>query len=92
MTSLASGRQDQDLTPTVSRSLIPYLLDRYGPLMTLSQLAELLGRSPAGIRVGLYTDGETSELVGPAKIKIGRRIYFRTAVIGGAIDLLGETS
>lgn len=73
-------------------SLASGLLDRYGPLMTLRQIAELLGRSPAGVRVGLYSDNETSALLVPAKIKIGRRLYFRTAVVGAALDAFGAAS
>ncbi|RMH94408.1 DNA-binding protein [Lysobacter pythonis] len=60
--------------------------------MTLQQIAELLDRSPAGIRGGLYADNETSALLAPAKIKIGRRLYFRTAVVGEALDSLGATA
>lgn len=88
MKSLTTGPSGQRLTLGVSRSLIPDMLDRYGPLMTLEQLAEFLGRSPAGIRVGLYSDCETSEVVGPAKLKIGRRLYFKTVLVGSAIDAL----
>lgn len=65
------------------------LLRQYGPLMGLGDVAELLGRSPAGVRVGLYSDNDTSALLTPAKIKVGRRIYFRTVVVGDALDSLG---
>lgn len=74
---------------STDESLTPDLLDRYGPLMTLKQIAELLGRSPGGVRVGLYSDNETSALLAPAKLKIGRRLYFRTAMVGAAIDAHG---
>lgn len=69
-----------------SESMSQLLLSKYGPLMGLRQVAELLGRSPAGVRVGLYSEGETSMLLRPAKIKVGRRIYFRTALVGKALD------
>ena len=86
----APGYRVSAAFPTsADQSLTPALLQRYGPLMTLQQIAELLDRSPAGIRVGLYADNETSALLTPAKIKIGRRLYFRTATIGSAIDALG---
>lgn len=71
------------------QSLTQHLLDRYGPLMTLNQIAELLGRSPAGVRVGLYSDNDTSALLAPAKRKIGRRLYFETAIVGAAIKAHG---
>ena len=41
------------------------------------------------IRDSLYSDNETSALLSPAKIKVGRRIYFRTAVVGEALDSMG---
>lgn len=70
-------------------SIAQWLLDKHGPLMGLADVAGLLGRSPAGVRVGLYSDNETSALLSPAKIKVGRRIYFRTAVVGEALDSMG---
>lgn len=33
-----------------------YLVDRFGLLMSISDLADLLGRSPDGVRVSLYSD------------------------------------
>ncbi len=63
------------------------ILDKYGPLLTLSNLAELLNRSPQGLRVSLATERtETRKLLHPAKIKIGRRTYFRTCDIAKVID------
>lgn len=92
MQNLATSpvRRDGDTSPEIP-SISMSLLDRYGPLMTLQQLADLLGRSVAGVRFGLNTVSETSTLLAPAKLKIGRRIYFKTAVIGDVIDSLGAT-
>lgn len=89
MKSNVLDRAGQPKTAPAHVSLIPDLLDRYGPLMTLQQIAELLGRSPAGVRVGLYSDSDTSALLCPARIKIGRRLYFRTTVVGDGLDALG---
>lgn len=73
-------------------STAQWLLEKHGPLMGLADVAQLLGRSPAGVRVGMYSDSETSAFLGPAKIKIGRRLYFRTAMVGAALDAFGAAS
>lgn len=64
-----------------------YLLDRFGPLMSLPDIAKILGRSVDGIRVSLYSDTETSRLLKPTMIRVGRRVYFRTAQVNNALNL-----
>lgn len=66
----------------VERSLI----DRYGPLLTLSDVAEILRRSPDGLRVSLGRENEVSQKLNPAKKKIGRRIYFRVSAVAELIE------
>ncbi|WP_256583560.1 DNA-binding protein [Burkholderia singularis] len=63
------------------------LIQRYSgsPLLTLSQVAEVLDRSPEGLRVTLTRDCELSRRLRPARIKIGRRVLFRTALIARLI-------
>lgn len=56
------------------------------PLLSLEQLAELLQRSKDGLRISLSGDNEVSRKFLPCKIKIGRRIYFRTADVARVID------
>jgi hypothetical protein len=56
------------------------------PLLSIEQLAELLHRSKDGLRISLSGDNEVSRKFLPCKIKIGRRIYFRTADVAKAID------
>jgi len=56
------------------------------PLLSLEQLAELLQRSKDGLRISLSGDNEVSRKFLPCKVKIGRRIYFRTADVARVID------
>lgn len=64
-----------------------YLLQKFGPLMSLSDLANILGRSADGIRVGLYNENELSEKLRPTMVRIGRRVYFRTMQLNTALAL-----
>lgn len=64
-----------------------YLLHRFGPLMTLPDLASLLGRSTDGMRVSLYTDSEVSRSLRSTMVKIGRRVYFRTIQVNTVLHL-----
>jgi hypothetical protein len=62
------------------------LLSKYGPLLTLCQLAELLDRSPQGLRVSLNSDTALSRFLKPRRLKIGRRVYFRSNHIAELLD------
>lgn len=64
-----------------------YLLERFGPLMHISDIAELLGRTVNGIRWTLYSDTETSRLLKPTMVRIGRKVYFRTLQVSTALQL-----
>jgi hypothetical protein len=57
--------------------LATQLTDRFGPLLTQPQLAELLGRSAGGLRYSLCTpsDARTGALKACGR-KIGRRVYY----------------
>lgn len=64
------------------------ILNRYNgaPLLSLEQLAELLHRSKDGLRITLGSDNEFSRKINPCRIKIGRRVYFKTADVARLID------
>lgn len=64
------------------------LTEKYGPLMSVAQLAQCLDRSPEGLRISLRTDSDWSRPINAAKRKIGRRVYFKTAAI--AVVLNGQ--
>ncbi|MES2758097.1 MAG: DNA-binding protein [Pseudomonadota bacterium] len=57
------------------------LINKYGALLTIAQLAEILSRSVDGTRISLRTKNAWSERINAARLKIGRRVYFRTSEI-----------
>jgi hypothetical protein len=67
----------QATTMPVQGDLAGQLTERFGPLLTQSQLAELLGRSAGGLRYSLCTpsDARTRALKACGR-KIGRRVYY----------------
>lgn len=65
------------------------LLQRFGPLLSVVQLAAVLHRSPDGLRVSLRTDTVWAARINQARIKIGRRVYFRTSQVA---DVLSDES
>lgn len=63
------------------------LKERYSVLMTLDQLAEILDRSPEGLRISLSTSRSNwAQHINATKVHIGRRIYFRTEAIARLLD------
>jgi hypothetical protein len=64
-----------------------YLLQRFGPLMSLNNLANILGRSSESIRIGLYSESKLSDKLRPTVVRVGRRIYFRTMQLSTALEL-----
>lgn len=46
------------------------------PLLSLTDLAGVLDRSPDGLRLTLASDNELSRQLSPARKKYGGRIYF----------------
>nr|WP_022964788.1 hypothetical protein [Halopseudomonas pelagia] len=69
-----------------------YMLQQYGPLMSLGDIASLLGRSPEGVRVALYSDTDVSRKLKPTMLRVGRRVYFRTLQVKDALTLEGDSS
>lgn len=64
-----------------------YLIQRFGLLMSINDLSDLLGRSPDGVRVSLYTDTDVSRKLKPPMVKVGRRVYFRTLQVKDVLHL-----
>lgn len=62
------------------------LLDRYGPLLSLTELSELLKRSPDGLRIALRSQTDFALKWNLAKRKVGRRVYFRASDVAELID------
>jgi hypothetical protein len=57
------------------------LINRFGPLLSLSQLATVLNRSPEGLRISLRASSDWVQRVNATKLRLGRRLYFRTSDI-----------
>jgi len=59
-------------------SLERVLVEKYGPLLTRSQLAEVLQRQVGGLNWELSRqDGLLRSLLEPATLKLGRRCFYR---------------
>lgn len=66
------------------------LINRFGPLIPLTGLAALFDRSPEALRMFLRSDADLAQRINTAKLKVGRRLYFRTSdiaqVLSGTTD------
>ena len=62
----------------VAAGLASSMFEKYGPLITLAQLAQILDRSADGMRMTLREASPYAMQLNMAKVRIGRRIYFRT--------------
>ena len=68
-------------------SLEQKITSRYGILLSQTQLAELLGRTPGGLRYSLSypSDQRTRDLKASGR-KIGRRVYYPAAEVAQIIE------
>ena len=68
--------------------LAPWLFrqKRYGPLLSLTDLSDLLKRSPDGLRISLRSQSEFANKWNSAKRKVGRRVYFKASDVAELID------
>lgn len=62
------------------------LFERFGPLIPLAGLAALLDRSPEAIRMFLRSNNELAQHINTAKLKVGRRLYFRSSEIARCLS------
>lgn len=67
----------QDTEISSVATLESQLVSRYGLLLSQTQLAQLLGRTPGGLRYSLSypSDAQTRALKASGR-KIGRRVYY----------------
>lgn len=63
-----------------------FLLAKYGPLMTLENLAEVLKRKVDGLRTCLRKQSPFYRALSSARVRLGRHIYFSTPVIGRILE------
>ena len=73
------------------------LIRRFGPLLTVTHLAELLHRSEQGLRWSLNQSGEFAERINTTRTRIGRRNYYRasdlaTVLTNGSLNAWGEAT
>lgn len=64
------------------------LTNQHGPLLSVAQLAKILHRSAEGLRISLRTPSDWSKRINATKLKLGRRVYYRTSEI--ALILSGQ--
>jgi hypothetical protein len=63
------------------------LVEKWGVLLDYQALSSVMHRSPDGLRLSLAQNGsEWARKVNAAKVKIGRRVLFRTEQIANLID------
>jgi hypothetical protein len=63
-----------------------HLLNTYGPLMTIEQVAKLLNRSSEGLRITVRGNNSVGEILTRAKVKIGRRVHFKIGIVAALLD------
>lgn len=56
------------------------------PLLTLEALAALLARTPAGLRATIHSNTDFGQSLRDARVKLGRRVYFRRDLIDRLIE------
>lgn len=62
------------------------LMQKFGPLLSLEELSVILKRSRDGLRISLSTNSDFAQQWNATKIKVGRRVYFRSAEVARLID------
>jgi hypothetical protein len=62
------------------------ITERYGLLISQTQLAELLGRTTGGLRYSLsYPSDQSTRALKASGRKIGRRVYYPATEVDGII-------
>ncbi len=75
-----------DSTSHCVPSLAQQITERYGLLVSQSQLAELLGRSAGGLRYSLkYPSDPSTHALKACGRKVGRRIYYPASEVARII-------
>jgi hypothetical protein len=64
-----------------------HLLDRYGPLLTLKHLAEVMHSTPSGLRMAIARGQQPyARGLAQARRRLGRRVYFEARRVAECID------
>jgi len=70
-------RINEPMTMTAEETLIK----QYGSLLSISQLAAILDRSPDGLRITLRCSGEWVNKTNATRLRVARCLYFRTVAV-----------
>jgi hypothetical protein len=62
------------------------LVERYGVLMTITNLADVLEKTPESLRYCLRSNSDCWTRFNGTRLKIGRRVYFRTIEIAQLLE------
>jgi len=62
------------------------LVGKYGPMISLRQLADVLDKSAEALRLLLRSPGAFPDAINKHRSKLGRRVYFKTAGIAQVLD------
>jgi len=81
----------RDTTNSSAATLAQQITERYGLLISQSQLAELLGRSAGGLRYSLkYPSDPSTRALKACGRKVGRRVYYPASevalIIAGPVE------
>ncbi len=68
------------------------LTTQFGPLLSVAQLAKVLDRSAEGLRISLRANSDWTREINAARLKLGRRVYFRTADIAKVLTDRADSS
>ncbi|MEO5793729.1 MAG: hypothetical protein ABIP34_01515 [Rhodoferax sp.] len=70
-------------------STLNFLLQKYGPTLTLEELARVLKRKPGGLRSALSMHSEAWAIeLNSGKVYVGRRVHFPAEIVANL--LIGE--
>lgn len=78
--------QSQRYAPAPTTVEILLRMTGGSPLISLTKMAEILHRSPDGLRLTLATNCELSRQLNPHKKRIGRRVFFDLVAVARFID------
>lgn len=72
---------------TMTTPAVETLTKQYGPLLSITPLAALLDRSPDGLRITPRSSGERVNKINATRLRLGRRVYFRTAEVANMLGI-----
>ena len=78
-------RVERMISEKTTMTIEEVLVKQYGPLLSLAELAKILDRSPEGLRISLRSSGEWVAQINAARLRLGRRVYFRTSDIANVL-------